>query len=248
MADTIHDNADRDEIARFAAMADGWWDPDGPMRPLHRLNPTRLAWLRDTIATHFGRDARVPPALGGLSLLDIGCGAGLVSEPMSRMGAAVTGLDLSEATIAAARHHAQDGGLTIDYRAGSAENVAATGATYDVVLALEVVEHVPDVPAFVGTCARLVAPGGILLASTINRTAKAFALAIVGAEYVLRWLPRGTHRFDRLVTPSELSAAMRAGGLTPVAETGVMFHPLRNAWTLARDMDVNYMMAAARKA
>jgi len=248
MADSTRNNADPDEIARFAAMADTWWDPQGPMRPLHRLNPTRLAWLRDTIASHFGRDVRVPPALSGLSLLDIGCGAGLVSEPMSRMGATVTGLDLSQETISAARHHADAGGLTIAYRAGSAEDLAATGATFDVVLALEVVEHVPDVPAFVGTCARLVAPGGLLLASTINRTGKAYALAIVGAEYVLRWLPRGTHRFDRLVTPSELSAAMRAGGLTPLAETGVAFNPLRNAWTLARDMDVNYMMAAARKA
>lgn len=239
-------SVDRDEVARFAAMAAEWWDPDGPMRPLHRLNPLRLEYIRDRIAARFGRDVRTPAPFAGLTLLDIGCGAGLVTEPMTRLGAAVTGIDPAAETIAAAKTHAGEGGLVVDYRSMTAEALAAEGHSFDVVLILEVVEHVPDVPGFVATVARLVKPGGLVVASTINRTLKAFALAIVGAEYVLRWLPRGTHSYDKLVTPAELGLAFRAAGLAPADETGVMYVPIADRWRLSSDMDVNYMMTAEK--
>jgi 2-polyprenyl-6-hydroxyphenyl methylase/3-demethylubiquinone-9 3-methyltransferase len=216
------------------------------MRPLHRLNPVRLAYIKEQVAGHFGRDTKPARALDGLRILDIGCGAGLVSEPLSRMGAEVTGIDPSPEIVAAARLHAEEGGLAIDYRATTAEALAAKGETFDAVTILEVVEHVTDVDAFVATVASLVRPGGIVVASTINRTLKAFALAIVGAEYLLRWLPRGTHSYDRLVTPAELSAAFRAAGLVPGNETGVMYVPIADRWRLTSDTDVNYMMTAVK--
>ncbi len=234
------------EVARFSALASRWWDADGPMRPLHRLNPLRLAWIRDQICARFSRDPKTPAALSGLSVLDVGCGAGLVTEPLARLGAAVTGIDPGEETIAAARLHAAEAGLAIDYRATTAEALAEAGERFDVVLTLEVVEHVTDVAAFIATTASMVKPGGLTMASTINRTRKAYLLAIIGAEYVLRWLPRGTHDYDKLVTPDELSAAYRAAGLAPSAETGVMYVPLLDRFRLTADMDVNYMMAAAR--
>ncbi|MBN8997134.1 MAG: bifunctional 2-polyprenyl-6-hydroxyphenol methylase/3-demethylubiquinol 3-O-methyltransferase UbiG [Rhizobiales bacterium] len=239
---------DPDEIARFSTMARDWWDPAGPLAPLHRLNPTRLAWLRDRIADHFGRDTKSERPLAGLRILDIGCGGGLVTEPLARMGATVTGIDPASDNIVVARHHAEAEGLAIDYRAETAEALAAAGETFDVVLILEVVEHVTDVAAFVATAGSLVRPGGLLLASTINRTLKAWALAIVGAEYVLRWLPRGTHSYDKLVTPNELAAALVSADLDVTAETGVMYVPLAGRWRLTGDMDVNYMMAAKRPA
>ena len=237
---------DPDEVARFAAMAGEWWDENGPMRPLHRLNPIRLGYIRDRLANRFGRDARTGKALSGLRILDIGCGAGLVAEPLARMGATVTGIDPSPEIIAAARVHAGEGGLAIDYRATTAEALAAAGETFDAVMILEVVEHVTDVATFVATVGALVKPGGIIVASTINRTLKAFALAIVGAEYVLRWLPAGTHSYDKLVTPAELAAAFRAAGLAPAGETGVMYIPVADRFRLTSDMDVNYMMTAER--
>lgn len=244
---TTAPSLDRDEVARFDALARDWWDPAGPMAPLHRLNPTRLAWIRDRIADHFGSDPNHLPA-GNLRVLDIGCGAGLVTEPLTRMGATVTGIDPAAENIAVARRHAGAEGLAIDYRAETAEDLAARGETFDVVLILEVVEHVTDVAAFVRTAGALVRPGGLLLASTINRTLKAWALAIVGAEYVLRWLPRGTHSYDKLVTPNELATALVAAGLEATAETGVMYVPIADRWRLTSDMDVNYMMAAKRPA
>ena len=237
---------DPEEIARFSALAEEWWDPTGPMRPLHRLNPTRLAYVRDRIAGHFGIETNTPAPLKDLTILDIGCGAGLVTEPLARLGATVTGIDPAEANIAAARLHAGDGGLAVDYRATTAEALAEAGATFDAVLILEVVEHVADVPLFVESVSRLVRPGGIVVASTINRTLKAFALAIVGAEYVLGWLPRGTHSYDRLVTPAELATAFRTAGLAPADETGVVYVPLADQWRLSPDTDVNYMMTATR--
>ncbi len=234
------------EIARFSAMADRWWDTDGPMRPLHKLNPLRLAWIKEQICGRFGRDPKSSDALSHLRVLDVGCGAGLVTEPLARMGAAVAGIDPSSENIAAAKLHAAAGDLAIDYRDAAVEDLAADGERFDVVLALEVVEHVNNVGNFVAACGQTVKPGGLLIASTINRTMKAFVLAIVGVEYFLRWLPRGTHSYDRLVTPDELRTALRAADLTPTAETGVMYLPLADRFRLTADMDVNYMMAAAK--
>jgi 2-polyprenyl-6-hydroxyphenyl methylase/3-demethylubiquinone-9 3-methyltransferase len=239
---------DPDEVARFSAMAEEWWDETGPMRPLHRLNPVRLGYIRDQLAAHFGHETKSSKALSGLRILDIGCGAGLVAEPLARMGATVTGIDPSPEIIAAARLHAEGNELVIDYRATTAEALAAAGETFDAVLILEVVEHVTDVAAFVATVGTLVRPGGIVVASTINRTLKSFALAIVGAEFLLRWLPRGTHSYDKLVTPAELAAAFVAAGLAPADETGVMYVPVADHWRLTSDTDVNYMMTAARQA
>jgi 2-polyprenyl-6-hydroxyphenyl methylase/3-demethylubiquinone-9 3-methyltransferase len=234
------------EVARFSAMAAEWWDPSGPLAPLHRLNPIRLAWIKEQICARFGRDMKDPSALAGLRILDVGCGGGLVTEPLRRLGADVVGIDPSEANIAMAQHHASEAGLAIDYRATTAEALAAAGETFDAVLILEVVEHVPDVAGFVAACGAMVKPGGLMIAATINRTLKAFALAIVGAEYVLRWLPRGTHSYDKLVTPAELAAAFRAAGLDASDETGIMYVPVADRWRLTSDMDVNYMMAARR--
>jgi 2-polyprenyl-6-hydroxyphenyl methylase/3-demethylubiquinone-9 3-methyltransferase len=237
---------DAAEIARFAAIAARWWDDNGPMRPLHKLNPIRLQWIKGEICKRFARDPKGADALASLRILDVGCGAGILAEPLARMGAAVTGIDPSPELIAAARLHAAESGLAIDYRAATAEDLAASGAQYDVVTALEVVEHVTDVPAFVAACAALVKPGGMLVTSTINRTTKAYLLAIVGAEYVLRWLPRGTHTYDKLVTPAELAVAFRAAGLAPGADTGIMYLPFVDEFRLTRDLDVNYMMVATR--
>ena len=236
---------DTAEIARFAAIAAEWWDDTGPMRPLHKLNPTRLQWIKGEICQRFGRDPKGADALAGLRILDVGCGAGILAEPLARMGATVTAIDPSPELVAAARLHAVESGLAIDYRAAIAEDLAA-GEPYDIVTALEVVEHVTDVPAFVAACAALVKPGGMLVTSTINRTTKAYLLAIVGAEYVLRWLPRGTHTYDKLVTPEELTAAFRAAGLVPGADTGIMYLPFIDEFRLTRDLDVNYMMVATR--
>jgi len=245
-ASSATQSIDPGEVSRFAAMAGEWWDANGPMRPLHRLNPIRLGYIKERIAARFDRDATVSRALDGLRILDIGCGAGLVSEPLCRMGASVTGVDPSPEIIAAARLHAGEGGLAIDYRATTAEALAEDGESFDVVLMLEVVEHVADVPAFVATVGALARPGGLVVASTINRTLKSFALAIVGAEYVLRWLPPGTHSYDKLVRPGELAAAFAAAGLDPVDETGVMYVPVADRFRLTSDMDVNYMMTAAK--
>jgi 2-polyprenyl-6-hydroxyphenyl methylase / 3-demethylubiquinone-9 3-methyltransferase len=243
-AQAARDSVDPDEIARFAALAATWWDDNGPMRPLHKLNPTRLRWIKDAIAGRFDRDSKAPDALAGLRILDVGCGAGILSEPLARMGATVVGIDPSAEVIAAAKLHAAQSGLAIDYRTATAEDLAAAGEQFDAVMAMEVVEHVTDVPRFVATCGKMVKPGGLMIASTINRTMKAFLLAIIGAEYVLRWLPRGTHTYDKLVTPSELTAAFKRAGLMPRAETGVMYVPFVDEFRLTGDLDVNYMMAA----
>jgi 2-polyprenyl-6-hydroxyphenyl methylase/3-demethylubiquinone-9 3-methyltransferase len=240
------ETVDPAEIARFSALAETWWDAGGPMAPLHRLNPIRLAWIKERLARRFGRDVKDPRALSGLRILDVGCGGGLLTEPLCRLGAEVVGIDPAEKNIAVARLHARAGGLTIDYRSTTAEALVGQGERFDLVLILEVVEHVPDVAAFVAACGALVEPGGMMIAATINRTLKAFALAIVGAEYVLRWLPRGTHSYDKLVTPDELSSALVAAGLVISDRTGVMYVPLADRWRLTRDLDVNYMMAAEK--
>jgi 2-polyprenyl-6-hydroxyphenyl methylase / 3-demethylubiquinone-9 3-methyltransferase len=236
------------EVARFSALAAEWWDPRGRMGMLHKLNPTRLAFIRDAACRHFDRDAKRPGCLDGLRVLDIGCGAGILCEPLRRLGASVVGADPSAANIEAARLHAADGGLAIDYRKTTAEALADAGERFDLMLAMEVVEHVADLAAFVRCCAGMVAPGGLMVTATLNRTLKSFALAIVGAEYILRWLPRGTHQWDKFVTPNELEAALERGGLRAVDGRGVIYNILLDAWQLSDDMDVNYMLLAERPA
>jgi len=232
-------------IARFNALAADWWNPNGPMKPLHRLNPVRLGFVKEAFAGHFGRDPRAMRPFEGLNLLDIGCGAGLLSEPLARLGFAVTGIDLAEENIAVARTHAGAGGLSIDYRATPIEALPAEGQ-FDAITLLEVVEHVPDVGGFVREAALRLRPGGMLIASTLNRTLKAYALAIVGAEYVLRWLPVGTHDWNQFVTPDELDRHFEAAGLIPEKRTGMVFNPLGNEWRLSGDCDVNYLASATK--
>ncbi len=235
------------EVEKFDRLAGDWWDPRGPMKPLHRINPLRLSWLRDTAAAHFGRDGRAIRPFEELTLLDIGCGGGLLSEPLAKQGFAVTGIDPAGRNVEIAAAHAAQTGVTVDYRADTAETLASEGAAFDVVLAMEVIEHVPDSAAFVATAAGLVKPGGLLMVSTINRTKRAFALAILGAEYILRWLPVGTHSWDRFVTPEEFAGLIQDQGLEVFERSGMVYNPLADRWSLSRDMAVNYMLAARRE-
>jgi len=237
---------DPDEVARFAAMAADWWNPRGQMRPLHKLNPVRLGYIRDRACAQFGRNGKALDCLSGLRILDVGCGGGILSEPLARLGASVVGIDPAEENVAAAHLHAENSGVAVDYRTATAEALAEAGERFEIVLAMEVVEHVTDVGEFVRLCGEMVKPGGLIIAATLNRTLKSFALAIVGAEYILRWLPVGTHRWDKFVTPDELEAALAAAGLKVIDEAGVVYHPLADEWRRADDIDVNYMMAAER--
>lgn len=239
---------DAEEVRRFSRIAAEWWNPNGKFRPLHQIGPPRLAFVRDTACVHFKRDAKALRPLAGLTAVDIGCGGGLVSEPLARMGASVTGIDPSERNIAIAKGHAEPQGLAIDYRVSRVEDLAAEGKTFDIVACLEVVEHVPDVPQFIAECAKLVRPGGLAVFSTLNRTFKAWALAIVGAEYVLGWLPRGTHQWERFITPDELKAHCEKAGLKDAAFSGIVYSPLRDEWTLAGDTDVNYLVSVQKPA
>ena len=237
---------DADEIARFSALADQWWDPDGDFRPLHKLNPVRLQFIRDRLAAHLGRDPLAPSPLSGLEILDVGCGGGLICEPLARLGATVTGIDASDRNIAIARNHAERGGLDIDYRHAAAEDLLGEDRRFDAVLSLEVVEHVADVGVFVAACCGLVRPGGLAIVATLNRTAKSFAFAIVGAEYVLRWLPRGTHDWRKFVRPSELARHIRDAGASVGEVTGVGYDVVTDTWRLVRDVSVNYMVVAEK--
>ncbi len=237
---------DAAEVERFSALAAEWWDPRGRMAVLHRFNPVRLGFIKAAACRRFGRDAKRLDALSGLRLLDIGCGGGILSEPLARLSAEVVGADPSQANIEAARLHAAEAGVTVDYRATTAEALADDGERFDVVLAMEVVEHVADLSLFVKRCAEMVKPGGLMITATINRTLKSFAFAIVGAEYVLGWLPRGTHRWDKFVTPNELEAVLERHGLAVIDQTGVIYNLIADRWQLAGDMDVNYMVVAAR--
>ena len=232
------------EVARFSALAAEWWNPHGKFGVLHKFNPVRLTYIRDEAAAHFGRDSRGTKPFAGLRLLDIGCGGGLLSEPMARLGFDVLGADASEKNIKTAATHATENELAIEYRATTAEALAAAGEQFDVILNMEVIEHVADLNLFVASCASMLKPGGLMFVATINRTAKAYALAIVGAEYVLGWLPKGTHDWNKFVKPLELDTALSRAGLDMAKETGVMFNPLTGGWMLASDTDVNYMVVA----
>ena len=242
---------DPEEVARFDRLGAQWWDPHGPMRALHKFNPLRVAYLRELLGKNFPiegnpRDWRSPVALQGLTILDIGCGAGILSEPLARLGARMTAIDPARRNIEAAKDHAATTNLAIDYRCVAAEELAAEGVVFDVVLAMEVVEHVCNVRRFLAEAAAMVRPGGILAAATLNRTLKSFAFAILGAEYVLRWVPRGTHNWTQFVAPRELAKALRDAGLRIKDETGVVYDPLTRKWRLSHDMDINYIMAAIR--
>ncbi|KAA5606448.1 bifunctional 2-polyprenyl-6-hydroxyphenol methylase/3-demethylubiquinol 3-O-methyltransferase UbiG [Roseospira marina] len=236
------------ELAKFAAMADTWWDPEGLFKPLHVFNPTRLAYIRDHAAARFGRDVTGRQPFAGLRLLDIGCGGGLLCEPMARLGFEVTGIDATEKNTKIAAVHAESSGVDVTYRCATPEALLGEGKMYDVVLTMEVVEHVADVDAFLASCGALVKPGGLLIGATLNRTVKALALAKFGAEYVLRWLPKGTHDWKKFVKPSEFAAGLRAGGLTVDDLSGMTFNPLAGTWSITRDLDVNYLVAAHKAA
>lgn len=245
MTDTTINSA---EVEKFVRMADEWWDPQGKFKPLHRFNPQRLQYIRDNAIRHFGRDGSIRRPLEGLRILDIGCGGGLLSEPMARLGAEVVGIDPAGENVQVAAVHARAGSLSIDYRAATSEDLAAAGEQFDIVLNMEVIEHVDNVPLFVKSCAQLVKPGGLMVVATINRTPRAYALAIVGAERVLRWLPPGTHNFAKFLTPDEVKVLIERNGMRITDRTGVVYNPLRDEWRQSADMGVNYMLLAEKPA
>ena len=248
MTDAAHalSTIDAKEVAKFEAIAAEWWDPDGKFKPLHLMNPCRLDYILNQIAGQFGT-RRGRNALAGLSVVDVGSGGGLIAEPMARLGANVTGLEAAEGNVAVAAAHAATMGLTIDYRVETAEAAAAGGAQFDVVIALEIVEHVADVPAFIDAICALVRPGGLLIMSTLSRTAKSWAGAIVGAERVLRWLPVGTHDWNKFLTPEELETAINATGLEVVDSKGMVLNPISGDWSLSdTDLSMNYILTAEK--
>ncbi len=238
---------DPSEVAKFEAMSAEWWDPNGKFKPLHMLNPCRLDYITTQIAGEFDRDLTGPLPFAGLRILDIGCGGGLLSEPMARLGADVVGADAAPGNLPVARIHAEQSGLTIDYRHETAEALAAAGEQFDVILNMEVVEHVADPLAFLSACRALLKPEGMMLCSTINRNPKSYAVAIVGAEVIMRWLPRGTHDWRKFITPDELFDLLSNAGLTPVDRKGFVFNPINWSWSISdRDLSVNYVTAALR--
>ena len=234
------------QVEWFSKMAAEWWDPRGKFKPLHKFNPVRISYVREKACAHFGRDVKSARPLEGLRVLDVGCGGGLLSEPMARMGASVVGIDPAEKNIGIATTHANESGVSVDYRATTAEALAEAGESFDLVLNMEVVEHVSDVDFFLTTCASLVKPGGMMFVATINRTLKAGALAIFAAERVLRWLPPGTHQYEKLVRPEEIETPLKASGMTPVERQGVFYSPLTDSWNRSKDTDVNYMVLAVK--
>lgn len=238
---------DPSEIAKFEAMAAEWWDPHGKFKPLHMLNPCRLDYITQQIAGEFDRDLKSPMPFEGLRLLDIGCGGGLLSEPMARLGAEVVGADAAEGNLPVARIHAEQSGLQIDYRHTTAEDMAAAGDQFDVVLNMEVVEHVADPLSYLTATRQLLKPGGLEICSTINRNPKSYAMAIFGAEVVMRWLPRGTHEWNKFITPDELFDLLRQAGLEPVDRKGFVFNPILWSWSISdRDLSVNYVTASVK--
>mmetsp|Transcript_18034 Transcript_18034/g.27593 ORF Transcript_18034/g.27593 Transcript_18034/m.27593 type:complete len:249 (+) Transcript_18034:3411-4157(+) len=246
---THQTTVDPSEIAKFEAMAAEWWDPNGKFKPLHMLNPCRLDYITSQIAAEYDRDLKTAKPFAGLRILDIGCGGGLLSEPMARLGAEVVGADAAERNIPVAQVHAEQSGLTIDYRHTTAEDMAAAGEQFDVVLNMEVVEHVADPLSYLTACRQLLKPGGLHVCSTINRNPKSYMMAIIGAEHVMRWLPKGTHEWNKFITPDELFDLMRNAGLDPVDRQGFVFNPLTWAWKLSdRDLSVNYVTASLKPA
>lgn len=246
---TEQTTVDPSEVAKFEAMAAEWWDPNGKFKPLHMLNPCRLDYITSQIAGEFGLDLAEELPFKGLRILDIGCGGGLLSEPMARRGATVVGADAAEGNLPVARIHAEQSGLEIDYRHTTAEALAASGEKYDVVLNMEVIEHVADPQSFLVACNALLKPGGLMLCSTINRNPKSYAVAILGAEYVMKWLPKGTHEWDKFITPDELYTLIETAGLNPVDKKGFVFNPLLWRWSLSdRDLSVNYVTTSIRPA
>lgn len=243
-------SVDPGEIANFAAMADEWWDENGKFKPLHKFNPIRIGYIRDTVIAHFRLqtdDAVVKlKPFKGLRVLDIGCGGGLLSEPMARLGADVVAADAAEKNIQIAKVHAEKSGLQIDYRHTTAEDLAAAGERFDVVLNMEVIEHVADIEGFIEACSSLLKPGGVMFIATLNRTAKSFAFAIVGAEYILRWLPKGTHSWKKFLKPSEVARLVRSNNLTIHDISGATYNPFEDRWHLSKDLSVNYMIAATK--
>ena len=246
MEATQRTTIDKAEVERFSAMAAEWWNPSGKFRPLHKFNPVRLEYIKRQVCANFDRDMKDPKAFAGLRFLDIGCGGGLLSEPMARLGADVVGADPSATNIEIARIHAAQSGLDIDYRAATAVELNAAGEKFDVVLNMEVIEHVADPAMFLRECSAMVKPGGLMFIATINRTMKAWALAIVAAENVLRWLPKGTHSYEKLVRPEEMEGPLGEAGMSVIDRTGVVYNVLADRWDLSRDMDVNYMFLARR--
>ena len=241
------DTVDPAEVAKFEAMAAEWWDPEGKFKPLHMLNPCRLGYICAQVAAEFGRDLAVALPFAGLRVLDIGCGGGLLSEPMARLGAEVVGADAAERNIPVARVHAEQSGLVIDYRHTTAEALAAAGEQFDVVLNMEVVEHVADPQAYLTACQELLKPGGLMICSTLNRTPKSFMMAIIGAEWVMRWLPKGTHDWAKFITPDELYALISKAGLRPVDRRGMVFNPVGWSWRLSdRDLGCNYVTTSVK--
>lgn len=237
------------EVAKFEAMAAEWWDVNGKFKPLHLMNPCRLDYITSQIAAEYDRDLTQPEPFKGLRILDIGCGGGLLSEPMARLGATVVGADAAPRNIPVAQVHAEQSGLTIDYRNTTAEDLAASGERFDVVLNMEVVEHVADPLGYLTACQQLLKPGGLMLCSTLNRNPKSFMMAIVGAEWVMRWLPKGTHDWAKFITPDELYELIRKAGLDPVDRKGMMFNPVSWRWSLSsRDLSVNYVTASIKRA
>jgi 2-polyprenyl-6-hydroxyphenyl methylase/3-demethylubiquinone-9 3-methyltransferase len=233
------------EVERFSRLAAEWWNPQGKFAVLHKFNPVRLAYIREQVTARFARDPFAGKPYAGLDILDIGCGGGLLSEPMARLGGRVTGIDPSEKNIKTAVTHANEQALEIDYRAATAEMLAVGNRRFDVILNMEVIEHVNEPAQFVRTCASLLKPGGLMFIATINRTLKSFGFAIVGAEYILGWLPRGTHQWENFITPTELDGYLAAAGLHPIETTGVIYNPLTGAWRRSRDTDVNYIALAS---
>jgi len=248
MPKTAKTTIDKDEVARFSTMADEWWNPTGKFRPLHKFNPVRLTYIKEKVCENFGRDVNDPKAFKGLRILDIGCGGGLLAEPMARLGADVVAADASEVNIEIAKIHAAQSGLDIDYRAVTSEHLEANNETFDVILNMEVVEHVADVNLFMTSCARMVKPDGLMFVATINRTPKAKLLAIFMAESVLKWLPKGTHEYEKLVRPEEIETPLNSEQMQIIDRTGVFYNVLQDRWNKSRDMDVNYMMLGKKNA